>query len=105
MSHGVARLRQLMRLLMLPALMSLPHPASATDACSGRYLNPIVIENCGSDPVSWSWNGAWKADRANLTYDTQVLAGYVSRPSVNAGETIHFYVRAPAEFSINFYRL
>src|SRR5262245_48375433 len=105
MSHGVARHTQLARLLMLPALLLLPHAASANDACSGPYLNPVIIENCGSDPVSWSWSGAWKADRANLTYDTRVLAGYVSRPSVNAGETIHFYVRAPAEFNINFYRL
>jgi hypothetical protein len=83
--------------------MLLPHTALADDACSGPYFNPVTVENCRSDPASWS--SAWKADRANLRYDTRVLAGYASRPSVNAGETIHFYVRAPAEFNISFYRL
>jgi hypothetical protein len=103
MGQGVARSRQLTRLLMLTVLLLLGRSAAANDACSGPYANPITVENCRSDPASWT--SAWKADRENLTYDTRVLAGYVSRQSVNAGETIHFYVRAPAEFNIDFYRL
>ena len=76
-------------------------PAHA--ACDGGYVNPVTIENCESDPSTWS--SEWRADRAHLTYDTRMLAGYASRVSVNVGETIHFYVRAPEQFSIRFYRL
>jgi hypothetical protein len=88
---------------LLPLALLLLHSLPAAAACGNGYVNPVTIENCQSDPSTWS--SAWQADRDSLIYDTRVLAGYASRSSVNIGETIHFYVRASAEFSIDFYRL
>jgi hypothetical protein len=97
---GTASLARLLPLVLLALAL---RPALAAEGCGNGYVNPVTIENCHSDPTTWS--SAWQADRSALSYDTHVLAGYVSRASVNIGETIHFYVRAPVQFSINFYRL
>jgi hypothetical protein len=90
--------------LVVPLLLAAASPrAHAVLSCGNGYVNPVTIENCQSDPSTWS--SAWQVDRHGLSYDTRVLAGYASRASVNIGETIHFYVRAPVQFNITFYRL
>lgn len=99
MLSGISSLARLVPLALLLALR--PVPAAA--ACGNGYVNPVTIENCQSDPSTWS--SAWQADRGGLNYDTRVLGGYASRTSVNIGETIHFYVQASTQFSINFFRL
>jgi len=94
---------------MLPALLCLlslaaQQAARAASVCDSGNVNPIIIENCRSDPTTWS--SAWRVERAHFLYDTRILAGYASSQSVNIGSTIHFYVRAPQSgFSIKVYRL
>jgi hypothetical protein len=99
---GISSLGRLLPLALLGVALAL-RSAPGAAACGNGYVNPVTIENCQSDPSTWS--SAWQADRRALRYDTRILAGYASRGSVNIGETIHFYVRAPTQFDINFYRL
>jgi len=63
-------------------------------ACSSGYDNPIIRENCGTDPRTWS--SAWQVDRQRYAYDARVLAAYVSRPSVSQGGALSLYIKAPA---------
>jgi hypothetical protein len=94
--------RLLAGLLMAVAFAPLSHAA----ICGDGYDNPVVRENCGSDPSGWSTR--WQVDRGTFVYDPGVLAGYVSSQSVNRGEKLNFYVQSPqqpAGFSIDIYRL
>lgn len=77
----------------------------ATAACDSTQINPVIAENCQTDPASWS--AAWKVDRQEFAYDTRILGGYASRPSVNRGETLHFYIHSnfTRYVDISFYRL
>jgi len=95
--------------VLLPALLCLLRVAVGESAqldsvCGSGAVNPVILENCRSDPSSWSRE--WRADRGKFLYDIRTLAGYASSQSVDVDGTIHFYVRAPrAGFSIDFYRL
>jgi hypothetical protein len=96
-------------LALLPALLCLlrvevAESAQPDSVCERGAVNPVIVENCRSDPGTWS--SEWRADRGRFLYDTRILAGYASSQSVNVGGTIHFYVRAPQSgFDIQFYRL
>jgi hypothetical protein len=75
-------------------------------ACETPYLNPVIQENCGTDPRTWS--AAWRANRHLFAYDARVLAGYVSRSSVHKGGELSLYIRSPhspAGVAIDIYRL
>jgi hypothetical protein len=63
-------------------------------SCQSSYDNPVIRENCGTDPRTWS--AAWQVDRQRYAYDPRVLGAYVSRPSVNKGGALSFYIHAPA---------
>jgi len=100
------RISSLARRVALALLAAATWCTAHAAPCGNGYVNPVTRENCSTDPATWT--SAWQADRQDLTYDTQKLAGYASRPSVNSGETIHFYVHAPLaapDYSIDFYRL
>ena len=92
--------------VLLPALLCLLRVAVGESAqldsvCGSGAVNPVILENCRSDPSSWSRE--WRADRGKFLYDIRTLAGYASSQSVDVDGTIHFYVRAPrAGFSIDF---
>jgi hypothetical protein len=90
----------------LAALLAAVLPAGARAACGNGLINPVVIENCQSNQADWS--SQWRVDRQKFVYDTRVLAGYASSESVNHGQAIHFYIRAPQSppgVRIDFYRL
>jgi hypothetical protein len=63
-------------------------------ACASAYDNPVIRENCGTDPQTWST--AWQVDRQQYAYDRRVLGAYVSRPSVSKGDALSLYINAPA---------
>jgi hypothetical protein len=75
-------------------------------ACETGYDNPVIQENCGTDPRTWSDD--WQVNRQLHAYDTRVLAGYVSRPSVHKGGALSLYIRSPRSpggVQIDVYRL
>lgn len=89
-------------LALLGLLPAMTHAA----ACGGGFSNPVVTENCSSDPSSWSSD--WQANRAKFVYDPSVLAGYASRSSINRGGSLNFYIQSPQKtpgFTIDIYRL
>jgi hypothetical protein len=74
--------------------------------CESPYLNPVIEENCASDPRTWS--SAWQVNRQDYAFDPGVLAAYVSRPSVHKGGALSLYIRSPkspAGVRMDVYRL
>ena len=69
--------------------------ATARASCTG---NPVYCENQNAGTTDWQLN-------TNSTYSAQILSGYASHPSVARGQTISFYIRSPAPYTIQIFRL
>ncbi len=69
--------------------------SAAASSCSE---NPVVCENRNSGSAGWQIS-------TGVTYDEQVLSGYGSAPSVEHGQTLLLYIRAPGPYTIDVYRL
>jgi hypothetical protein len=88
------------------ALFGMTAAMAHAGACSAGLSNPVVTENCSTDSSTWS--NDWQVDRTKFVYDPSVLAGYVSRSSINRGGSLNFYIQSPQKtpgFTIDIYRL
>ena len=107
--HGVAGLAAALSVALVASAVSWVPSAECAileaPGCDLGYVNPVIQENCGTNPNTWS--SSWQVDRQHYAYDTRVLAAYVSRPSVHRGGALSVYIRAPAYSGvrIDVYRL
>jgi hypothetical protein len=90
-----ARRRSVAPAWLLSAGIAVFGGSAAAGSCTD---NPVACENRNSGSTGWQIS-------AGATYDEQVLSGYGSAPSVERGQVLLLYVRAPGPYTIDIYRL